>query len=134
MTIALLFAAGWLAFGLRVLHLALRECRGVRLLGVCGTRTEGEVVRGPHGEGPTLHPAQIRYQAGPTPQTYRRAPLNADLHLLRAGFRVVVRYDPGNPRRVVVVRTQKSFSPTTNLVGGAALCVFGVGLMVWALV
>ncbi|WP_412775456.1 DUF3592 domain-containing protein [Streptomyces mirabilis] len=60
-------------------------------------------------------PAQVRYQAGASEQTYRRASLNADRHELRVGFEVVVRYDPADPRRVVVVRTQESFSPYTYL-------------------
>ena len=134
LTFALLFAAGWLAYGLRVVRRGLRERRGVRLLGVRGTRTEGEVVRGPRREGAVLHPAEVRYRAGPTDQTYRRAPLNADLHSLWVGFEVVVRYDPGDPRRVVVVRTQQTFNPGTYLANGVALCLFGVGLAVWALV
>ncbi|MFG2384889.1 DUF3592 domain-containing protein [Streptomyces avermitilis] len=110
------------------------RCRGVCLLGVRGTCTEGEVVRGPRREGPTLHPAQIRYQAGPSNQTYRRAPLNADQHSLRMGFEVVARYDPEDPRRVVVVRTQQTFNPGTYVTNGVLLCLFGAGLAVWALI
>ncbi|WP_449342459.1 DUF3592 domain-containing protein, partial [Streptomyces aurantiogriseus] len=130
----LIFAAGWLAYGLRVTLGALRGRAGLRRLGVRGTRTEGEVARGPRREGDVMHPAQVRYRAGPRDQTYRRAPLNADLHVLRVGYEVVVRYDPADPRRVVVVRTQASFSPYTYLVCGVALCLFGVGLGLWSLV
>ncbi|KOG36473.1 DUF3592 domain-containing protein [Streptomyces resistomycificus] len=134
LTFVLLFAAGWLAYGARVVRRGLRERKGVRHLGVRGTRAKGEVVRGPRREGATLHPAQLRYQAGPARQTYRRAPLNADQHSLWVGCEVVVRYDPDDPRRVVVVRTQKTFNPETYLVNGVALCLFGVGLAVWAFV
>jgi hypothetical protein len=134
LTFALIFAVGWLAYGLRVTWGALRGLEGLRRLGVRGTRTEGEVARGPRREGDVVHPAQVRYRAGPREQTYRRAPLNADRHVLRVGYEVVVRYDPADPRRVVVVRTQASFSPYTYLVCGVALCLFGVGLGVWSLV
>ncbi|MFH8972888.1 DUF3592 domain-containing protein [Streptomyces sp. NPDC017890] len=134
LTIALLFAAGWSAFGVRVTYLALRGRRGLRLLGVRGVRAEGEVARGPRREGPDLHPAQVRFEAGPHRQTYRRAPLNSAFHTLRTGCTVVVRYDPADPRRVVVVRTGKTFAPTTNLVWGVLLFLFGVGLGVWAVV
>ncbi|MGC9376187.1 DUF3592 domain-containing protein [Streptomyces sp. MH13] len=133
-TIALLFAAGWTAFGVRVVHLAFRGRRGLRLLGVRGARAEGEVARGPRREGSVLHPAQVRYRAGPRHQTYRRVPLNSGLHTLRVGYSVVVRYDPADPRRVVVVRTQKTFAPTAGLVWGVLLCLFGLGLGVWAVV
>ncbi|MFF3937696.1 DUF3592 domain-containing protein [Streptomyces phaeofaciens] len=134
LTFALIFAAGWLAYGARVIRGALRGREGLRRLGVRGTRTRGEVARGPRREGDVVHPAQVRYRAGPHDQTYRRTPLNADRHVLRAGNEVIVRYDPDDPRRVVVVRTQASFSPYTYLVCGVALCVFGVGLGVWGLV
>ncbi|MFF3610287.1 DUF3592 domain-containing protein [Streptomyces sp. NPDC002580] len=134
LTFALLFAAGWLAYGLRVVRRGLREHRGVRLLGVRGSLTKGEVARGPRREGPTSHPAQIRYQAGPRNQTYRRAPLNADQHSLWVGFEVVARYDPQDPRRVVVVRTQQTFNPGTYVMNGLLLCLFGVGLAVWSLI
>ncbi|MFJ8540780.1 DUF3592 domain-containing protein [Streptomyces sp. NPDC093586] len=134
LTIALLFAAGWTAYGVRVTHLALRVRRGLRLLGARGTRTDGEVARGPRREGPVLHPAQVRYQAGPHRQTYRRAPLNAHLHALHVGHKVVVRYDPEDPRRVVVVRTQQTFTPGTYLVWGVVLVLFGLALGVWAVV
>jgi hypothetical protein len=134
LTFAFVFAAGWLAYGIRVVRRGLRERHGVRLLGVRGTRAMGEVVRGPRREGTTLHPAQVRYRAGPTNQTYRRAPLNADLHSLWVGYEVVVRYDPEDPRRMVVERTQQTFNPGTYLVNGALLCLFGVGLAVWAVV
>ncbi|MEU9466453.1 DUF3592 domain-containing protein [Streptomyces avermitilis] len=134
LTFALLFAVGWLAYGLRVARRGLREHRGVRLLGVRGSRTEGEVVRGSRREGSTFHPAQIRYQAGPNNQTYRRAPLNADQHSLRVGYEVVARYDPRDPRRVVVVRTQQTFNPGTYVMNGVLLCLFGVGLVVWSLI
>jgi hypothetical protein len=134
LTFALIFAAGWLGYGVRVTLGALRGREGLRRLGVRGTRTEGEVVRGPRREGDVVHFAQVRYRAGPQEQTYRRAPLNADRHVLRAGYAVVVRYDPADPRRVVVVRTQASFSPYTYVVCGVALCLFGVGLGVWSVV
>ncbi|MFI9546424.1 DUF3592 domain-containing protein [Streptomyces sp. NPDC052016] len=116
-----------LGYGVRVTLGALRGREGLRRLGVRGTRTEGEVVRGPRREGDVLHSAQVRYRAGPQEQTYRRAPLNADRHVLRAGYAVVVRYDPADPRRVVVERTQASFSPYTYLVCGVALCFSGWG-------
>ncbi|MFF3498371.1 DUF3592 domain-containing protein [Streptomyces sp. NPDC003247] len=134
LTFALIFAAGWLTYGLRVTRGALRGREGLRRLGVRGVRAEGEVVRGPRREGTVVHPAQVRYRAGPQEQTYRRAPLNADRHVLRVGYEVVVRYDPADPRRVVVVRTQASFSPYTYLACGVLLCLFGVGLGVWSLV
>ncbi|WP_367322822.1 DUF3592 domain-containing protein [Streptomyces sp. HUAS ZL42] len=134
LTFAFVFAAGWLAYGIRVVRRGLRERRGVRLLGVRGVRAQGEVARGPRREGQVIHPAQVRYQAGPTNQTYRRAPLNAGLHALRVGFEVVVRYDQEDPRRVVVVRTQQTFNPGTYVVNGGLLCLFGVGLAVWAVV
>nr|WP_217238751.1 hypothetical protein [Streptomyces sp. AC555_RSS877] len=48
------------------------------------------------------------------------------------GFEVVALYDPDDPRRVVVLRTQKTFNPGTYVVNGVALCLFGVALAVWA--
>ncbi|MEU5893413.1 DUF3592 domain-containing protein [Streptomyces sp. NPDC047461] len=135
LTIALLFAAVWLGTGLKIIRVAAHERRGLRLLGAPGTRTEGEVVRGPHREGPTLHPAQVRYQAGPTDQTYRRAPLNAEyVPELEVGLAVTVRYDPGDPRRMVVAGTRKTAGPVSGLWSGVGLCWFGVGLVVWAFV
>ncbi|WP_435804286.1 hypothetical protein [Streptomyces avermitilis] len=50
------------------------------------------------------------------------------------GFEVVARYDPEDPRRVVVVRTQQTFNPGTYVTNGVLLCLFGVGLAVWALI
>ncbi|WP_326787542.1 DUF3592 domain-containing protein [Streptomyces sp. NBC_00151] len=84
--------------------------------------------------GPSRTPPRFRYLAGPRAQTYRRPDLNADRHTLRVGHEVVLRYDPEDPRRVVVVRTQSSFSPSTYLACGLLLCLFGVGLGVWSLV
>jgi hypothetical protein len=133
LTIALLLAAGWAVYGVRVTRRGLRARRGLRLLGVRGVRADGEVARGPRREGPDVHPAQVRYEAGPHRQTYRRAPLDAHLHVLRAGHRVVVRYDPDDPRRVVVVRTQQTFAPVTYLVCGLLLCLFAGASAVWAL-
>lgn len=134
LTIALIAAAGWLAYGLRVTHRALGDHEGVRRLGNRGARTEGEVARGPRREGDTVHPPEIRYRAGPNNQTYRRAPLNPDRHELRTGYEVIARYDPTDPRRVVIIRTQKTFAPVTYLVCGVGLCLFGVGLGVWSLI
>ncbi|MFD5515315.1 DUF3592 domain-containing protein [Streptomyces sp. NPDC127066] len=133
LTFTLVFAAVWLLYGLRVTANAMRGREGLRRLGVRGTRTAGEVARGPRREGTVVHPAQVRYRAGAHAQTYRRPPLNADRHTLRAGHEVILRYDPEDPRRVVVVRTQSSFSPSTYLACGLLLCLFGVGLGVWSL-
>ncbi|MDN3022600.1 DUF3592 domain-containing protein [Streptomyces sp. S.PB5] len=135
LTVALLFAALWLGTGLKIIHVALHNHRGLRLLGVPGTRAKGEVVRGPRREGPTLHPAQVRYQAGPRAQTYRRAPLNAEYVLdLEVGLQVTVRYDPEDPRRMVVTGTHKTAGPVSSLWSGVGLCLFGVVLAIWAFV
>ncbi|MFF3332289.1 DUF3592 domain-containing protein [Streptomyces sp. NPDC002888] len=134
LTFALIFAVLWFCWGFRITHRALRGRQGLRLLGVRGVRTQGEVVHGPRREGTTVRPAQIRYRANPNDQTYRRAPLNADREELWVGYEVIVRYDPADPRRMVVVRTQASFSPYTYLVCGVGLCLFGVGLGVWAVI
>lgn len=135
LTVALLFAALWLGTGLKIIHVALYNRRGLRLLGAPGTRAKGEVVRGPRREGTTVHPPQVRYQAGPTNQTYRRPPLNAD-HVpdLEVGLRVVVRYDPEDPRRMVVTSTHRTAGPISSLWSGVGLCLFGVLLAVWAFV
>ncbi|NNN38224.1 DUF3592 domain-containing protein [Streptomyces sp. S3(2020)] len=132
LTVALLFAALWLGTGLAIIRAALHDHRGLDLLGTRGTRTQGEVVRGPRREGPVVHPAQVRYQAGPSNQTYRRAPLNAD-HVpdLETGLRVTVHYDPEDPRRMVVAATRKTSGPVSSLWSGVGLCLFGVGLAVW---
>lgn len=78
LTLALLFATLWLGIGLEIIHVAAHDRRGLRLLGIRGARTQGEVVRAPRREGPLIHPAQVRYEAGPNDQTYRRTPLNAE--------------------------------------------------------
>ncbi|MEU6376908.1 DUF3592 domain-containing protein [Streptomyces sp. NPDC046909] len=135
LTVALLLAALWLGTGLKIIHVALHGRRGLRLLGVPGTRAEGEVVRGFRREGPTLHPAQVRYQAGPNAQTYRRAPLNAQhVQDLEVGLPVTIRYDPADPRRMVVTATQKTAGPISSLWSGVALCLFGIALAIWAFV
>lgn len=135
LTVALLFAALWLGTGLAIIYAALHGRRGLALLGTRGTRTQGEVVRGPRREGELFHPAQVRYQAGPSNQTYRRAPLNADyVPDLEVGLPVTVRYDPEDPRRMVVAGTRKTAGPVSSLWGGVGLCLFGVGLAVWAFV
>ncbi|WP_405644655.1 DUF3592 domain-containing protein [Streptomyces sp. NBC_00019] len=135
LSVALLFATLWLGTGLKIIHVAAHNRRGLRLLGVPGTRTQGEVVRGPRREGPVVHPAQVRYQAGRTDQTYRRAPLNAEyVPDLEVGLPVTVRYDPEDPRRMVVAGTRRTAGPVSSLWSGVGLCLFGVGLAVWAFV
>lgn len=98
------------------------------------SRTEGKVVRGLRREGPTFQPCPDPLPGGPRNQTYRRAPFNADLHSLRVGFEVVARYDPEDPRRVVVERTQQTFPPGTYVVNGGAALSVRVGLAVWVLI
>ncbi|MEV7886478.1 DUF3592 domain-containing protein [Streptomyces sp. NPDC002817] len=128
LTVALLFAALWLGTGLKIIHVAAHNRRGLRLLGVPGTRTKGEVVRGPRREGPVAHPAQVRYQAGPTDQTYRRAPLNAEyVPDLEVGLPVTVLYDPEDPRRMVVGGTRKTAGPISSLWSGVGCVCSGYG-------
>ncbi|GGX08949.1 hypothetical protein GCM10010297_33050 [Streptomyces malachitofuscus] len=146
LTIALVMAAAATAWGAYVLRDALRRRRALHRLGVRGVRTRGEVARSARREGPTIHPPQVRYHAppvdrpdAPPTQTYRRTPLNHESHPLHAGIPVVLRYDPRDPRRVVVVHTKDgrpgrvSYSATANLTWGVFFVLFGVGMGVAAL-
>ncbi|MFF9215704.1 hypothetical protein [Streptomyces viridosporus] len=134
LTITLVTAAGAMALGVKVLRLARHQRRALGRLGVRGVRTRGEVARGARREGATIHPPQVRYQAppidrpdAPPTQTYRRAPLNHESHPLHRGVPVVLRYGPGDPRRVVVVHTKDgrpgnvSYSATANTAWGGLL-------------
>ncbi|MEV5936317.1 DUF3592 domain-containing protein [Streptomyces sp. NPDC052079] len=141
LTIMLIVAAAAVALGVHVMRGALHQRRALYRLGVRGVRTRGEVARNARREGPTIHPPQVRYQGppvgrpdAPRTQTYRRAPLNHESHPLYAGVPVVVRYDPSDPRRVVVVHTKDgrpgnvSYSATANLTWGVFFVLFGVGM------
>ncbi|GAA3498315.1 hypothetical protein GCM10019016_054180 [Streptomyces prasinosporus] len=145
LTITLITAAGAVALGVRVLRLARGQRRALGRLGVRGVRTRGEVARGARREGAVIHPPQVRYQAppvdrpdAPATQTYRRTPLNHESHPLYRGVPVVLRYDPGDPRRVVVVHTKDgrpgnvSYSATANMTWGIFFVLFGVGMGVGA--
>ncbi|MFI2504415.1 DUF3592 domain-containing protein [Streptomyces sp. NPDC018972] len=145
LTITLIMAAGALALGIAILRGALTQRHALRRLGVRGVRTRGEVARSARREGPTIHPPQVRYQAppvnnldAPPVQTYRRAPLNHESHPLHAGIPVVLRYDPRDPRRVVVVHTKDgrpgkvSYSATANMTWGIFFVLFGVAMGVGA--
>ncbi|MFE0446648.1 DUF3592 domain-containing protein [Streptomyces fungicidicus] len=145
LTITLVMAAGALALGIAILRTALPQRRALGRLGVRGVRTRGEVARGARREGQTVHPPQVRYQAppvdrpdAPPTQTYRRTPLNHESHPLHAGIPVVLRYDPADPRRVVVVHTKDgrpgmvSYSATANLTWGIFFVLFGVAVGVGA--
>ncbi|MEW2293500.1 DUF3592 domain-containing protein [Streptomyces sp. NPDC006743] len=139
--LALLLAALWTLVGAHGTRAALRARRSVRRLGVPGVRTSGEVANGPRRVGPSYHPPQIRYQApppdrphAPADHTYRQVPLNADApNALHRGAIVHVRYDPSDPRRVVVLRTRKSLSPTANLIWCTCFCATGPALGALAL-
>ncbi|TQL22308.1 DUF3592 domain-containing protein [Streptomyces sp. SLBN-134] len=141
LTITLVMAAGALALGIAILRTALPQRRALGRLGVRGVRTRGEVARGARREGPNVHPPQVRYQAppvdrpdAPPTQTYRRTPLNHESHPLHAGIPIVLRYDPADPRRVVVVHTKDgrpgmvSYSATANLTWGIFFVLFGVAM------
>ncbi|MFF0361420.1 DUF3592 domain-containing protein [Streptomyces fungicidicus] len=141
LTITLVMATGALALGIAILRTALPQRRALGRLGVRGVRTRGEVARGARREGPNVHPPQVRYQAppvdrpdAPPTQTYRRTPLNHESHPLHAGIPVVLRYDPADPRRVVVVHTKDgrpgmvSYSATANLTWGVFFVLFGMGM------
>ncbi|MEV5550940.1 DUF3592 domain-containing protein [Streptomyces sp. NPDC052309] len=145
LTITLIMAAGALALGVSILRLALAQRRALRRLGVRGVRTRGEVARNARREGPTIHPPQVRYKAppvdhpdAPPTQTYRRTPLNHDSHPLSAGIPVVLRYDPRDPRRVVVAHTKDgrpgmvSYSAGANMTWGVFFVLFGVAMGVGA--
>lgn len=103
------------------------------------------MARSARREGATIHPPQVRYKAppvdrprAPATQTYRRTPLNHESHLLHRGVPVVLRYDPRDPRRVVVLHTKDgrpgnvSYSATANTTWGVFLMLYGVGMGVWA--
>ncbi|MDN0197070.1 DUF3592 domain-containing protein [Streptomyces sp. S.PNR 29] len=141
LTLALMTASCMTAFGIWNLRIAQRQRRAMARLGVHGIRTRGEVARGARREGPTVHPPEVRYKAppvdhpdAPPTQTYRRAPLNHDQHPLHAGVPVVLRYDPGDPRRVVVVRQEDgrpgrvSYSAAAHVVWGVSFVLLGVGM------
>ncbi|MER6470203.1 DUF3592 domain-containing protein [Streptomyces collinus] len=140
-TVALFFAAFWTLVGAHGTRAALRARRSLDLLGVPGIRTRGEVANSGRRVGTSYHPPQIRYQApppghprAPATRTYRQVPLNLDSpNALYRGTPVVLRYDPRDPRRAVVIRTAKSYSPTANLVWCVSFMTFGVGLGVLAL-
>ncbi|GAA2276725.1 hypothetical protein GCM10010415_50740 [Streptomyces atrovirens] len=145
LTITLVTAIGATALGIAILRGALRLRRALGRLGVRGRRTRGEVARSARREGPVVHPPQVRYQAppvnnldAPPTQTYRRVPLNHESHPLHAGVPVVLRYDPGDPRRVVVVHTKDgrpgnvSYSATANLAWGVFFVLFGMAMGVGA--
>ncbi|MEU1703891.1 DUF3592 domain-containing protein [Streptomyces sp. NPDC005706] len=140
-TISLLFAALWTFIGAHGTHAALRAHRSLGRLGVRGVQTRGEVANSPRRVGTSYHPPQIRYQApppgnptAPPTQTYRQVPLNPESpNALYRGTPVILRYDPEDPRRAVVVRTAKAYSPTANLVWCALSVMFGVGLGVLSL-
>ncbi|MFD8520803.1 DUF3592 domain-containing protein [Streptomyces capillispiralis] len=145
LTITLVMAAGATALGIAILRGALRQRRALGRLGVRGVRTRGEVARNARREGPTTHPPQVRYQAppvdrpdAPATQTYRRTPLNHESHPLNAGIPVVLRYDPRDPRRVVVVHTKDgrpglvSYSATANMTWGIFFVLFGLAMGVGA--
>ncbi|MFF5155548.1 hypothetical protein ACFY3N_04620 [Streptomyces sp. NPDC000348] len=59
-------------------------------------------------------------------------------HPLHAGILVVLRYDPGDPRQVVVVHTKDrrpgkvSYSATANLTWGIFFVLFGLAMGVGA--
>ncbi|MFG2022930.1 DUF3592 domain-containing protein [Streptomyces sp. NPDC048825] len=138
LTFEFLLAALLLGFGVFVLRIALRERRALARLGVRGVRTSGEVVRGERREGDTVHPPQVRYKAppidhpnAPAEQTYRRTPLNAEQHPLQRGVPVTLRYDPRDPRRIVVIRTDSgapgtiSYSATAHLIWAIFFLLFG---------
>ncbi|MFI2640365.1 hypothetical protein [Streptomyces sp. NPDC018610] len=83
LTLWLLFAAACVLIGAHGAHAALRARRSLRLLGVPGVRTTGEVANDARRIGPSYHPPQIRYQApplghpdAPADHTYRQVPLN----------------------------------------------------------
>lgn len=141
LTITLVMAAAMTAFGIWNLRIAQRQRRALSRLGVRGIRTRGEVARGPRREGPTLHPPQVRYKAppvgrpnAPADQTYRRTPLNHEQHPLHAGVPVVLRYDPRDPRRVVVVHQKDgrpanvSYSAGAHLAWGVSCVLLGLGM------
>ncbi|MFF9405852.1 DUF3592 domain-containing protein [Streptomyces anandii] len=136
LTVSLLFAVLWTLIGAHGTRAALRARRSLNLLGVPGIRTTGEVANAARRVGASYHPPQIRYQAPPVGQpdappdrTYRQVPLNPEApNALYRGTPVVLHYDPTDPRRAVVIRTAKSYSPTTNLVWCAGFMAAGVGL------
>ncbi|GGW36009.1 hypothetical protein GCM10010503_09810 [Streptomyces lucensis JCM 4490] len=140
-TALLLFSAFWTFIGAHGTHAALRARRSLARLGARGVRTRGEVANSPRRVGTSYHPPQIRYQApplghpaAPTTQTYRQVPLNCDSpNALYRGTPVILRYDPEDPRRAVVIRTAKSYSPTANLVWCVFSMAFGIGLGVLSL-
>ncbi|MER6977595.1 DUF3592 domain-containing protein [Streptomyces carpinensis] len=127
-TVSLLFGTFWVIVGAHGTHAALRARRSLRLLGAPGVQMVGEVANDSRRVGPSYHPPQIRYQAppigrpdAPAVHTYRQVPLNTDApNALHRGTPVLLRYDPRDPRRAVVVRRKKAYSPTANL----AWCVF----------
>ncbi|WP_329134585.1 DUF3592 domain-containing protein [Streptomyces sp. NBC_00670] len=131
--VVLLATALWTTIGAHGTRAALRARRSLRLLGVPGVRTQGEVANAARRVGSSYHAPQIRYQAppsgrphAPATHTYREVPLNHDSpHALHRGTPVHLRYDPRDPARAVVVRTAKAYSPTTNLVWCATFTAFG---------
>ncbi len=91
-----------------------------------------------------IHPPQVRFHAppvgrpdAPATQTYRRVPLNPESHPLHRGVPVVLRYDPRDPRRVVVLHTKdgrsgNAYSATANMIWGTCFVLFGAALGVAA--
>ncbi|MFE3638189.1 DUF3592 domain-containing protein [Streptomyces cellostaticus] len=141
LTCSLLFAAFWTFVGAHGTRAALRARRSLGRLGVRGVRTRGEVANSARRVGTSYHPPQIRYQApppghptAPATHTYRQVPLNTDSpNALYRGTPVILRYDPQDPRRAVVVRTAKAYSPTANLVWCVCCVAFGVGVAAFSL-
>jgi hypothetical protein len=134
--LTLLAAALWTVIGAHGTRAALRARRSLRLLGDPGIRTEGEVANDARRVGPSYHAPQIRYQApplgrphAPATHTYREVPLNhTSPHALHRGTPVHLRYDPRDPRRTVIIRTAKAYSPTTNLLWCATFTAVGAAL------
>lgn len=70
----------------------------------------------------------------PADRAYRRVPLNTDApNTLHRGTPAILRYDPEDPRRAVVVRTGKALPPTANLVWCVCFSLSGVGTRVCSL-
>ena len=72
LTIALLFAAFWLAMGVFATRDALRERHALHRLGVRGIQTKGEMARGPRRDDP--RPTYPRSATRPHPWATRTPP------------------------------------------------------------
>ncbi|WP_306189446.1 DUF3592 domain-containing protein [Streptomyces sp. MK5] len=134
--VSLLLAVFWVIVGAHGTRAALRARRSLSLLGTPGVETVGEVANDARRVGSSYHPPQIRYQApppghptAPATHTYRQVPLNLDApNALHRGTPVLLRYDPKDPRRAVIVRTKKAYSPTANVVWCVFCLVVGLAL------